>query len=579
MKLGSLFDGSGGFPLAGVLNGITPVWASEVEPYPIAVTRSRFPEMIHLGDISSVDGSAIEPVDVITFGSPCQDMSIAGKRAGIKNQAVGDDETTRSGLFYEAARIIREMKEATNGRYPSFAVWENVPGAFSSNNGEDFRCVLETLIQIVESGAVVPQVPKGGWSYYDCWVGDGWSLAYRTVDAQYWGVPQRRRRIYLVLDLGGNRAGKILFERKGLRGDFEESESQGEGTTSNVASCPGVYDKTACIPINTMIATRWKKLGRGTGFGVGRNGDPQFTISAAHEHAVCAPITMKIQSGCEGEAVSKSSSISSSENISQTPAGGMTSDVVIKCWDARGNGNGETSSTITGDHESRITDYTTVVCLQGNTVDRNAHQNGSGINENISFTLNSTDRHVVVYRSGGFGQYAEDTVSSTLKRRDFKSPTDIVCGVDCRNMAEYSELYPTLQAKPNGGQSLNFSGAVRVFYVVRRLTPIECARLQGFPDHWGDIAPLDISNNDELFLWKGIYKTYCRINGKKVSASILSTPERLSKWHSKLQTDSSMYKMWGNGIALPNAAFVMKGIAKMLRVQLLIEQLTGDSHG
>ena len=498
MKLGSLFDGSGGFPLAGVLNGITPVWASEVEPYPIAVTRSRFPEMIHLGDISSVDGSAIEPVDVITFGSPCQDMSIAGKRAGIKNQAVGDDETTRSGLFYEAARIIREMKEVTNGRYPSFAVWENVPGAFSSNNGEDFRCVLETLIQIVEPGAVVPPVPKGGWSYYDCWVGDGWSLAYRTVDAQYWGVPQRRRRIYLVLDLRGNRAGKILFERKGMRGDFEESESQREGTTSNVASCPGVYDKTACIPINTMIATRWKELGRGTGFGVGRNGDPQFTISAAHEHAVCAPITMKIQ---------------------------------------------------------------------------------SGINENISFTLNSTDRHVVVYRNGGFGQYAEDTVSSTLKRRDFKSPTDIVCGVDCRNMAEYSELYPTLQAKPNGGQSLNFSGAVRVFYVVRRLMPIECARLQGFPDHWGDIAPLDISNNDELFLWKGIYKTYCRINGKKVSASILSTPERLSKWHAKLQTDSSMYKMWGNGIALPNAAFVMKGIVKMLRVQLLIEQLTGDSHG
>ena len=502
MKLGSLFDGSGGFPLAGVLNGITPVWASEVEPYPIAVTRSRFPEMIHLGDISSVDGSVIEPVDVITFGSPCQDMSIAGKRAGIKNQAVGDDETTRSGLFYEAARIIREMKEATNGRYPSFAVWENVPGAFSSNNGEDFRCVLETLIQIVEPGAVVPPVPKGGWSYYDCWVGDGWSLAYRTVDAQYWGVPQRRRRIYLVLDLRGNRAGKILFERKGMRGDFEESESHGEGTTSNVASCPGVYDKTACIPINTMIATRWKKLGRGTGFGVGRNGDPQFTISAAPEHAVCAPITMKIRSGCEGEAVSKSSSISSSENISQTPAGGMTSDVVIKCWDARGNENGETSSTITGDHESRITDYTTVVCLQGNTVDR--------------------------------------------------------------NMAEYSELYPTLQAKPNGGQSLNFSGAVRVFYVVRRLMPIECARLQGFPDHWGDIAPLDISNNDELFLWKGIYKTYCGINGKKVSASILSTPERLSKWHAKLQTDSSMYKMWGNGIALPNAAFVMKGIAKCL---------------
>ena len=185
MKLGSLFDGSGGFPLAGEINGITPVWASEVEPYPIAVTRSRFPAMNHLGDVSAVDGSTILPVDIITFGSPCQDMSIAGKRAGIKNQSVGDDETTRSGLFHEAARIIREMREATNGAYPSFAVWENVPGAFSSNKGEDFRCVLETLVQIVEPGAVMPPVPKGGWAYADHYCGDGWSLAYRTFDAQY----------------------------------------------------------------------------------------------------------------------------------------------------------------------------------------------------------------------------------------------------------------------------------------------------------------------------------------------------------------------------------------------------------
>ncbi len=150
--LGSLFDGSGGFPLAGVLSGITPLWASEIEPYPIAVTTSRFPQMKHLGNVAEVDGRKIPPVDVITFGSPCQDMSVAGKRAGMKHAEKGDDATTRSGLFYEAIRIIREMREATHGKYPVIAIWENVPGAFSSNKGEDFHCVLEEFAKICEGG-------------------------------------------------------------------------------------------------------------------------------------------------------------------------------------------------------------------------------------------------------------------------------------------------------------------------------------------------------------------------------------------------------------------------------------------
>ena len=141
LTLGSLFDGSGGFPLAGALNGITPIWASEVEPYPIAVTRSRFPQMRHLGNVAEVHGDQIPPVDVITFGSPCQDMSVAGKRAGIY-------EGQRSNLFFEAIRMIREMRESTNGEYPKYAVWENVPGAFSSNKGEDFRSVLEAFTGI-----------------------------------------------------------------------------------------------------------------------------------------------------------------------------------------------------------------------------------------------------------------------------------------------------------------------------------------------------------------------------------------------------------------------------------------------
>ena len=207
--IGSLFDGSGGFPLAASMCGGIPKWASEIEPYPIAVTKSRFPGVKHLGSVTGINGGKVEPVNVITFGSPCQDLSVAGKRAGLKHEANGDNETTRSGLFMEAVRIIKEMREATNGEYPTFAVWENVPGAFSSNKGEDFRTVLEELIKIVEPTAVMPAVPKNGWAYADSYCGDGWSLAYRVLDAQYWGVPQRRRRIYLVLKLRGQRAREV----------------------------------------------------------------------------------------------------------------------------------------------------------------------------------------------------------------------------------------------------------------------------------------------------------------------------------------------------------------------------------
>ncbi len=227
-KIGSLFDGSGGFPLAASMCGIEPVWASEVEPYPIAVTRSRFPNMVHLGDISKINGAEIEPVDVITFGSPCQDLSVAGKRAGLKHEANGDEETTRSGLFMEAVRIIKEMRGATGGKYPSFALWENVPGAFSSNKGEDFRVVLEELIKIVEPSCTVPPMPKGGWPYADCYLGTGWSVAYRLFDAQYWRVPQRRRRIHLVADFRGERAEKYYLSAKACEGILRRAERRGK---------------------------------------------------------------------------------------------------------------------------------------------------------------------------------------------------------------------------------------------------------------------------------------------------------------------------------------------------------------
>ena len=240
--IGSLFDGSGGFPLAASMCGGTPVWASEIEPYPIAVTKTRFPNMKHLGSVTDIKGYEVEPVDVITFGSPCQDLSVAGKRAGLKHTDNGDEETTRSGLFMEAVRIIKEMREATGGKYPRFALWENVPGAFSSNKGEDFRVVCEELIKIVEPSAVMPAVPKSGWNYADCFRGDGWSLAYRTLDSQHWGVPQRRRRIYLILDLGSERAGEISFKRDGLRGYFTEGRTPWQTAAGDAENRTGTAD-------------------------------------------------------------------------------------------------------------------------------------------------------------------------------------------------------------------------------------------------------------------------------------------------------------------------------------------------
>ena len=211
LTLGSLFDGSGGFPLGGILAGIEPKWSSEIEPFPVLVTHKRLPQVKHYGDVSTLNGAELPPVDIITFGSPCQDLSIAGKRAGIHD---GD----RSNLFFQAIRIIKEMRDATNGQYPRYCVWENVPGAFSSHGGDDFKAVLEAVIGVKEEGIEVPAPENHRWAKSDVYLGDGWSVAYRVFDAQYWGVPQRRARIYLVADFAGGSAGEILFKSEGVSG-------------------------------------------------------------------------------------------------------------------------------------------------------------------------------------------------------------------------------------------------------------------------------------------------------------------------------------------------------------------------
>ena len=571
--IGSLFDGSGGFPLAANMCGGVPVWAAEVEPYPIAVTRSRFPTMKHLGDVSKINGAEIEPVDVVTFGSPCQDLSVAGKRAGLKHEDNGDEETTRSGLFMDAVRIIREMREATDGRYPTYAVWENVPGAFSSNGGEDFRTVLAELIKIVEPTAVMPAVPQKGWAYADCYIGDGWSLGYRVFDAQYWGVPQRRRRIHLVLDLRGQRAGEVLFERKGLRGYFETGRTPWQGAAADAQSGIGAADCTGgCVAKPVAFDT----------YNMVPTGDVTVTLRAGSEYNY-APVFQPVvcmatqQGGAEIRMDDKAPTI--------TAAAGMSgNNQPVVCYDARDNGDGQVVPTLTGDHENRVTDYTAVVCesipihdqatrhsgRRGDKSDGKGNGLGVGDVGDPMNTLTGGDRHAVCYAMQGFGDYKESEVGSGMKARDYKDATDLVVedkpivldrafynqGVN----AQYDpQLYtdgtcPTLVAK--GPSAVCHKTNVR--YIVRRLTPTECARLQGFPDRWGDIDLKDDFTEAEYAFWLDVRNTHAAINDKPVKEY---SKAQMVKWYNGLRSDSSEYKMWGNGIALPPALYCMQGIA------------------
>jgi DNA (cytosine-5)-methyltransferase 1 len=524
-KIGSLFDGSGGFPLAASMCGIVPTWASEVEPYPIAVTKSRFPKMKHLGDISKVNGAEIEPVDIITFGSPCQDLSVAGKRAGLKHEANGDEETTRSGLFMEAVRIIKEMREASNGLYPRFALWENVPGAFSSNKGEDFRIVLEELIKIVEPTAVMPSVPQKGWAYADSYCGDGWSLAYRVFDAQYWGVPQRRRRIHLVLDLAGECAQKVLFEREGLRGYFAQSQSAWEATTAHAEGSIGTAD--------------YEGEERGRGYVVGfdsynlcETGEIGRTVTTAsgglNEHIPCVyysddavPYTPKIRSGVAVDSGGKAAGKGALIQTDKAATLATTNDQYL----FQPVGFDVYNMAVTGDVSKTLNsaacDADHVPCV----IDKYVlmHDQQAVLIEEPVIAI---DR--AFYNQGENAQYEPQYYE------DGSAPTLVAKGpcADCTR------------------------------YIVRRLTPTECARLQGFADRWGDIDAKDDFTDEEYKFWLEVRNTHAAINGK---ATKEYTKAQMLTWYNKLHTDSAEYKMWGNGIALPPALYCMQGIADVLR--------------
>lgn len=224
---GSLFSGVGGWDRAVDMCGGKTLWFSEIEPYPIAVFHSHFPEAKWVGDVSKVNVDNLEPVDVITFSSPCQNLSIAGNGKGLSG--------SESGLFHEAIRVAKEMR-AKYGK-PRFVIWENVTGAFSSNKGEDFRVVIEELCRIKQPEVSIPKPDK--WQQAGCVLGDGYSIAWRTFDAQYWGVAQRRKRIYLVADFGGDCAGEVLFERKGLSRDFKTGKRAWQKSTRDSTNYTG----------------------------------------------------------------------------------------------------------------------------------------------------------------------------------------------------------------------------------------------------------------------------------------------------------------------------------------------------
>ena len=644
LTLCSLFDGSGGFCLAGLLAGIQPVSCSEIEPFPIRVTTKRLPFVKHLGDINGIHGDEIEPVDIITFGSPCTDMSVAGKRAGLGGK--------QSSLFYEAVRIIKEMRCATDGKYPRFIVWENVPGAFSSNKGEDFRCVLEEVCSVRDEGVSVPGPPKGKWSNAGEIVGDGYSVAFRQIDAQLWGVPQRRKRIYLVGDFAGWGAGKILFESEGVSGYSAEGFRAWQGaarhTEEGAGAAGGVRGVVACLcdqggqrmdVMEDMACTLRAEAhhppcvldaagfctehsAQAQGIGYEKETSPTLragTVPAAvmfenHSQATRytgpletaptisatygmggnnqpfvaepdTPKTMKVRAGKSGGGkgilVQEDRSATLSCNNDQTvfvpvQAYGICSkDSNAMKSDNPHSGfyEAETSRTLDGNGGNpscnqggiavvepegmsafHINQRDEVIDLRGKSgalmatrnmqmqtfvlqgsmigrEDKNGPQ-GSGINEDVSFTLDATNRHAMAQptyctsKNSHFTR-AEKELANTLVATDYKDPPVI----------------NDLKEEPD--------------YIVRRLTPTECARLQGFPDWWCAGLGTEEPTEDELAFWREVFETHRKIMGTSQKPK---TDRQILKWLKDPHSDSAEYRMWGNGIALPNAYFVLAGI-------------------
>ena len=573
LTLGSLFDGSGGFPLGGLISGITPVWASEIEPFPIRVTTKRLPFIKYYGDISTMDGSKIEPVDIITFGSPCQDLSIAGKRDGLDGK--------RSSLFYEAIRIVKEMRCATDGKKPRYIVWENVPGAFSSNKGEDFRCVLEGICHIKDETLSVPKIDK--WKQAGTIVGDHFSLAWRVLDAQYWGVPQRRKRIFLVADFAGGGAGEILFKSEGLSGYSKKSIRSWQGTASNFADSTG---ETGTICLNDQGGERMDVTT-----------DITCTLRAKSNHPPCIMDSAVFDN--HGKDTRFTGPIDVAPTISATyGTGGNNQPFVVensKTYDVRFTSEGtvnarsnvyesDTARTIDTSGNAPDSNQGGIAVvesygLQGSMIgraDKNGPQ-GAGVNEELSFTLNTVDKHAVVYaidrESFNCGQnYArnlgitENGINSTLKAQ---GPSAVATPTYSSSKASFftdakEELANTLVATDYKDPPL-INDNDGIDYTVRRLTPTECARLQGFPDWWCSDLGIETPTMDDLRIWYDIFETFRKATGAYTKTKTL---KQITKWLKNPHSDSAEYKMWGNGVALPNVCFVLSGIVWFTQLEV-----------
>lgn len=433
LTLGSLFDGIGGFPFCAVLSGITPIWAAEIDPACVAVTKQRFPNMKHLGDVSKINGTEIPPVDIVTFGSPCQDLSVAGERKGLKHVDNGDDETTRSGLFIDAVRIVYEMREATNGRYPTYIVWENVEGAFNSRSGRVFQTVLEKITK-----TDIPIPGSGKWAKAGVVRGRGICAAWRLLDAQYWGVPQRRKRIYLVGSFGNDSAAKILFKPDSVQRYL------------------------------TAYGTQEKRIATDTQSSFGKYSDIILNDQGGQSISVAKDISPTLRA----------------ETHNHLP-------IVIQpvCYDARGNGDGDICPTITGGHNSCITDYSAVV----------------------------------VYSLQG----------SMIGRED-----------------------------KNGPPAVAYQIQTFIKWIIRRLTPLECERLQGYPDYWTMLKKVEDMSNEDYSFFKGVFSLDKRLRGKSVKEP---TKKQIIKWYNNLDNDGARYRMLGNSLAIPCALRVVGYIADYMR--------------
>lgn len=493
--------------------------------------------MKHIGNITEVDGGRIDPVDIITFGSPCQDLSVAGSRKGLAGK--------RSGLFLEAVRVIREMREKTNGQKPEFIVWENVPGAFSSNGGEDFRTVLEEIAKIKDPGVCIPGPDSGKWTNAGEIVGDGYSIAYRVYGAQFWGVPQRRNRIYLVADFSSGRAGKIQFESDRLCRDTPQGAGAWQKITGTAGGCLEESGRAVCLN------DQGGKMGVTAGISA-------TLRSEMHGH----PPVVATFSGNQG---AKAWGIGYSETTSPTlksEAGGNTVPQVIIDRHTVAYGISSKASNAWKSNNPHSGCYKADVArmLNTNGGDATCNQGGNlivcpvavyenyGQDTRFRPTGDIAQTVVAKYGTGGGNQplvvqpYTIGNGQVHDLALDDKART-----MNCMHDAQAAIVPQTADGYP---------------YIVRRLMPLECSRLQGYPDYWVDGLETEEPSEKEIDWWMEVFELH-RIAVKPDTKP--KTRNQVRKWLQHPHSDSAEYKMWGNSLAIPNAYHVLKGIAEELQ--------------